>query len=105
MTYAKLLFNMFLYNYPNYLIILASPKWPAMTLSWPPLNTKTFMRSGTTITVESPVKLKAHGIEGRIHNWIDCWLSGRSQRVLLNGKASSWLPVESDTTSKVTNYY
>ena len=40
-------------------------------------------------------KLKAHGITGKVHGWIEAWLSGRQQRVVLNGKASDWAPVTS----------
>jgi hypothetical protein len=35
-------------------------------------------------------KVKAHGIRGPILNWIEAWLSGRRQRVVLSGKFSSW---------------
>jgi hypothetical protein len=35
-------------------------------------------------------KLKAHGIGGNVLKWITAWLSGRKQRVVLNGKESSW---------------
>ena len=34
--------------------------------------------------------MKAHGINGIILTWIENWLSGRKQRVILNGKASFW---------------
>ena len=40
-------------------------------------------------------KLTACGIGGKIHAWIRAWLSGRRQRVVLNGHASEWLPVRS----------
>ena len=40
-------------------------------------------------------KLKAHGISGRILKWIGEWLKGRQQRVVLNGRVSSWLFVTS----------
>ena len=30
------------------------------------------------------------GIQGKLHDWIEKWLNGRKQRVVLNGKASSW---------------
>ena len=39
------------------------------------------------------VKVKAHGIEGKILGWIDDWLSGRKQRVILNGRESNWIDV------------
>ena len=41
------------------------------------------------------LKLEAHGISGKVLEWIASWLSGRQQRVVLNGYASEWSPVES----------
>jgi hypothetical protein len=38
-------------------------------------------------------KVRAHGVRGRVLAWIRSWLSGRKQRVVLNGKFSSWLEV------------
>ena len=35
-------------------------------------------------------KVRAHGISGQILHWIESWLVGRRQRVVLNGKFSSW---------------
>ena len=35
-------------------------------------------------------KLKAHSIDGNILRWMESWLSGRKQRVVLNGKYSAW---------------
>jgi hypothetical protein len=35
-------------------------------------------------------KLRAHGVRGDVLRWIKNWLSGRRQRVVLNGKKSSW---------------
>jgi hypothetical protein len=40
-------------------------------------------------------KLKAIGIGGRILAWIQEWLTGRQQRVVLNGEASTWDEVKS----------
>ena len=40
-------------------------------------------------------KLKAHGVGGGLLKWISAWLSDRKQRVVLNGKASSWVRVTS----------
>ena len=40
-------------------------------------------------------KVKAHGIGSNIWRWIEAWLSGRSQRVVINGKASRWVKVTS----------
>ena len=38
-------------------------------------------------------KLKAHGIDGFVSDWIASWLSDRKQRVLLNGVSSTWASV------------
>ena len=35
-------------------------------------------------------KLKAHGIIGKVWHWIEAWLTGRKQRVVLNGSKSDW---------------
>jgi hypothetical protein len=35
-------------------------------------------------------KIRAHGILGRVLGWIRSWLSGRRQRVVLNGKFLTW---------------
>jgi hypothetical protein len=35
-------------------------------------------------------KCRAHGIRGRVLCWIRSWLTGRRQRVVLNGRFSSW---------------
>ena len=35
-------------------------------------------------------KVRAHGIHGQVLQWIENWLKGRRQRVVLNGKFSSW---------------
>jgi hypothetical protein len=35
-------------------------------------------------------KVRAHGIRGPLLAWINEWLTGRRQRVVLNGKFSSW---------------
>ena len=42
------------------------------------------------------MKLKAHGIDGMVLEWIRRWLTDRKQRVILNGGTSAWLPVLSD---------
>ena len=39
--------------------------------------------------------LEAHGITDRVLTWIGSWLSGREQRVVLNGEVSAWQPVTS----------
>ena len=38
-------------------------------------------------------KMEAKGIGGAVLGWIKAWLSGRSQRVVLNGKESDWIHV------------
>jgi hypothetical protein len=40
-------------------------------------------------------KLKSIGIGGQVLSWIENWLTGRRQRVVLNGDASSWEAVRS----------
>ena len=40
-------------------------------------------------------KIEAHGIGGNICNWISSWLSGRLQRVVVNGYESNWSVVTS----------
>ena len=39
------------------------------------------------------LKIKAMGIDGDLYKWIETWLVGRQQRVVLNGASSSWIPV------------
>jgi len=39
------------------------------------------------------LKLKAHGIEGKLYYWIAEWLSNRTQRVCIKGVMSAWLAV------------
>ena len=39
------------------------------------------------------VVLKAHGIDGKVLDWILDWLDGRVQRVVLNGEVSNWVEV------------
>ena len=41
------------------------------------------------------LKLRAHGIRGKIYNWISAWLPKRQQRVCLQGELSGWLDVTS----------
>ena len=43
------------------------------------------------------IKMEAHGINGKMLGWVEKWLTGRRQRVVLNGKTSGW----SDVTSGV----
>ena len=38
-------------------------------------------------------KLKSHGMENSIINWIEQWLTDRRQRVVVDGEVSSWKPV------------
>ena len=39
------------------------------------------------------IKLKYHGIGESVVNWVRDWLSGRKQRVVVEGEESSWRPV------------
>ena len=40
-------------------------------------------------------KVKAHGIGGKVFDWIEGWLKNREQRVQINGKKSKWGKVTS----------
>ena len=40
-------------------------------------------------------KLKTYGITGKLLKWIENWLSGRKQRVVINGCSSNWINVTS----------
>jgi len=39
------------------------------------------------------LKLEAHGIGGSVLRWIESWLCGRKQRVMLGGQVSDWSEV------------
>ena len=39
------------------------------------------------------IKLKYHGMGESVVNWVRNWLSGRKQRVVVEGEESSWRPV------------
>ncbi len=41
------------------------------------------------------IKLKNYGVTGAVNNWIQSFLSNRTQRVVCNGEASDWTPVHS----------
>ena len=41
------------------------------------------------------IKLQAVGVDGKLWRWLKDWLSGRFQRVMVNGGASGWVMVES----------
>ena len=36
------------------------------------------------------MKVKAHEMDGRVHNWTLAWLNGREHRVQINNKKSNW---------------
>ncbi|XP_072107366.1 uncharacterized protein [Mobula birostris] len=40
-------------------------------------------------------KIRAHGITGKLHTWIERWLIGRKQRVGIKVSYSGWLPATS----------
>jgi len=40
-------------------------------------------------------KLESHGITGKLKNWIEDWLNGRTQRTCIGGKKSGWSRVAS----------
>ena len=39
--------------------------------------------------------VKVHGIQENLLNWVEAWLTGRQQRVVISGEISDWLPVTS----------
>jgi len=39
------------------------------------------------------LKLESHGIGGSVLRWIESWLCGRKQRVMLGGQVSDWSEV------------
>jgi hypothetical protein len=41
------------------------------------------------------LKLKRLGIDGALYKWFECYLSGRKQRVVLEGTCSSWKEITS----------
>ena len=41
------------------------------------------------------LKVKSLGVVGNVSAWIEAWLSGRKQRVVLNGSCSEWRDVTS----------
>ena len=41
------------------------------------------------------LKLEAYGIKGSLLRWLESFLTGRRQRVAVNGNLSSWAPVDS----------
>jgi len=44
----------------------------------------------------SRCKLRKYGLDPWIVRWIEKWLNGRTQRVVIRGAESSWRPVTSD---------
>ena len=40
-------------------------------------------------------KVHGLGIRGKVLGWVEEWLTGRQQRVVINGKASSWQSIKS----------
>ena len=39
------------------------------------------------------ITLKSHGVGESVVNWVRDWLSGRKQRVVVEGEESRWRPV------------
>lgn len=44
-------------------------------------------------------ELKKSGINERTVRWIENWLNGRAQRVVISGTESGWRPVTSDVSA------
>ena len=53
------------------------------------------MSNITRIKNTKLAKLEAYNLSSEVINWIKEYLTGRSQCVEVNGKASEWLPVTS----------
>ena len=45
--------------------------------------------------------MAAMGVEGRVKGWIQKWLEGRKQRVVINGRYSDWTDVSNDVSNGV----
>ena len=81
------------------LVASADPRWAsAGTLSHPvafPLRRalRQTLGSASSRMSSSAGKLKGYGIGGTVLQWIDVFLSGRRQRVVVNGSKSTWAKV------------
>ena len=51
---------------------------------------KTFDSADHNILLTKP---RAYGVSGQVLNWLKNYLSGRVQRVVVNGVASQWAPL------------
>ena len=47
------------------------------------------------------LKLEAIGVRGHLLQWVRCFLISCLQRVMINGKYSSWLPVQSNKGPRI----
>jgi len=47
-------------------------------------------------------KVRRHGIEGNLADWISNWLSHRRQAVVVDGKFSAWSPVTQRCTTRIS---
>ena len=53
-----------------------------------------FAKAFVKVPVERLLKkVRAHGIRGKLYNWISAWLKECWQHVVLNGTASGWMAV------------
>jgi hypothetical protein len=50
-------------------------------------------------------KLRAHGVQGRALNWIRSWLTGRKQRLVLNGKRVFLFPLYKNSMFEIYTYF
>ena len=55
-----------------------------------------FAKAFNTVPPKKLHTLKAHGIDGKVLNWIEAFLVGCQQRVSVGDRLSGWMPVPSE---------
>ena len=79
--------------------LICSSSWRVSRERWTAAGASTWCtwtspkRSTKVPTARLLKKLKAHGVEGNVAAWVKAWLNGRTQRVSVRGKFSSWQQV------------
>ena len=79
-------------------LLLAVEEWSALVERGEPVDIL-YLDLAKAFNTVPPRKLlqkvKAHGIDGKILRWIEAFLIGRQQRVIVGDKLSGWTPVPS----------